>query len=81
MIPTIAIQEFFEELNSLLKSQPDEWQATPPDQKELVVSVSDFDYYRTIRQQIEAPSALETDAEGMPILFFSGIRVRPIVSE
>lgn len=81
MIPTIAVQEFFEELNSLMKSQPDEWQARAPDQKELLVSPSDFEYYKKIRQQIEAPSALETDAEGLPILLFSGIRVRSIVSK
>ena len=51
LIPTRAVQEFFDELNSLIEQQPAEWQAIPAGQKELVVSQSDYDYYLTIKQQ------------------------------
>lgn len=85
MIPTIAVQEFYVELEDLMKGQPNEWQALPAHQKQLPVSTSDFDYYVKIRQQyidIERSdiTEIETDADGVPIVFFQGIRVMPLPS-
>lgn len=83
MIPTIAVQEFYVELDDLIKGQPDAWQALPAHQKQLPVSTSDFDYYVKIRQQYTERSDItdiETDAEGIPVVFFQGIRVMPLPS-
>ena len=78
MIPTIAVQDFFVQLDDLMKSQSDEWQALPTDQKQLRVTASDFDYYLTIRRQFESPADVMIDDAGLPILLFQGIRVVPI---
>lgn len=77
-IPTIAIQEFFVELDDLLKSQSNEWQVEPADQKELWVSSGNFDYYLQIRRQYAFPAEIEADEAGLPILLFQGIRVKPL---
>ena len=77
-IPTIAVQEFFVELDDLMKSQSNEWQAKAADQKELWVSASDFDYYLKIRQQFDLPAGVRMDDGGLPILLFQGIRVKPL---
>ena len=81
MIPTKAVQEFYDELDEILKSQPSEWQAIAADQKVLWVSTSDFDYYVKIGQQFVEQSKtteIELDKDGLPILFFAGIRVKPL---
>ena len=78
IIPTRAVQEFFDELDALIQQQPAEWQAIPAGQKELVVSQSNFDYYLTIRQQYVQPAPIDTDEKGLPILYFMGIRVKPL---
>ena len=81
MIPQRAEQEFYEELTVLLNSQPDTWQAIPAHQKQFYVSPSDFDYYRKLTQQHLGAAAIETDTEGLPIMFFLGIRVMPAVDQ
>jgi len=81
MIPQRAVQEFYDELFSVMESQPDEWAAMANDHKELRVSPSDFDYYVAIRKQYSDPlktAPFETDAAGLPIVFFYGIRLKPI---
>ncbi len=81
MIPQRAEQEFYDALNSILEKQPDEWVAIAHDQKELLVSPSDFAYYVKIRQQLIDQLGIaqfETDADGLPVVFFRGIRLKPV---
>jgi hypothetical protein len=73
-----AEQEFYEELNVRLKSQPDEWQRIPADQKEFLVPPDDFQYYVAIRQDDGPQFYPEVDATGLPIVFFLGIRLKPL---
>lgn len=78
MIPRIAIQDFYVELDDLTQRQSEEWRATPVDQKELLVSPSDFAYYVAISQQNAEPAQVSTDDAGMPMVYFTGIRVKPL---
>lgn len=84
MIPQRAVQEFYDELLSVMESQPDEWVPLANDHKVLWVSPSDFDYYVQIRQQYSdllQTTPIETDTAGLSIVFFYGIRVKPLVRE
>ncbi|GAB3542657.1 hypothetical protein [Spirosoma fluminis] len=75
-----AEQEFYDELDDILKKQSAEWQAIDADQKVLLVSPSDFAYYVKIRQQAIDQSGsdpLEKDADGLPIVFYRDIRLKP----
>ncbi|WP_018619515.1 hypothetical protein [Spirosoma luteum] len=77
-IPQRAEQEFYDELNDCLKNQPDEWQSVANDQKDFLLSPSDFDYLTQLYQQHQPELPIETDETGSPILFFRGIRVKPM---
>ena len=77
-IPQRAEQEFYDELNERLANQPGEWQVLVNDQKAFLLSPSDFDYLLKPYQQHQPELPIETDETGLPILFFRGIRVKPM---
>ncbi|GAB3510032.1 hypothetical protein GCM10027341_47870 [Spirosoma knui] len=75
-----AEQEFYDELDDILKKQSADWQAMDADQKVLTVPADDFAYYVKIRQQSidqSGSSPLEEDADGLPIVFYRDIRLKP----
>lgn len=78
MIPRRAEQEFYDDLKQIMDSQSAEWRAIAYDKKELLVSPSDFAYYLAIRQQyIDQGETVPLDTDGLPIVFFHGIRLKP----
>ena len=78
-IPQRAEQELYDELNERLASLPTEWQSVANDQKAFLLPPSDFDYLTKLYQQHQPVRPIDTDDVGLPILFFRGIRVKPLL--
>ena len=74
-----AEQEFYDELDEHLAGQLGEWRSMANHQKVFLLSPSDFDYLTKLYQQHQPAQLIETDEVGLPILFFRGIRVKPLL--
>lgn len=75
-IPQWAEQEFYDELDERLASQPDEWQSLANDQKVFLLPSADVDYLIKLKQQHQSALPIDTDLDDLPSLFFRGIRVK-----
>ncbi len=77
-IPQRAEQEFYDELDERLANQPDDWQLLANNQKVFLLPPSDFDYLTKLKQQHQPARPIDRDENGLPILFFRGIRVKSL---
>lgn len=73
-----AEQEFYDEIDEILKNQPDQWHALTTDQKELRIATDMFRYYVELRRGYVEQGDINVDAAGLPVVFFRGIRLIPI---
>lgn len=76
-IPQRAEQEFYDELDLRLASQPGEWRVLANGTKTFFLPLADFDYLVHLYQQHQFARPVEQDEAGRPMLFFRGIRVEP----
>ena len=73
-----AEQEFYDEIDEILKNQPEQWHALATSQKELRIAPDMFRYYVALRRAYSGQGGIQADASGLPMVFFRGIRLKPL---
>ncbi|WP_128548654.1 hypothetical protein [Larkinella soli] len=73
----VAEQEFYDEIDGFISRLDDDWKRTPVDRKVLPVPASVFEAYVQLRQEKAHPDPLPIDTDGLPLVRYRGIRMKP----